>query len=308
MRPLHARVAAKEDRRRAAYKKMLSYQHGYHAGGLADIHKHVALSVLLKQLVEKDKPFVVIDLHAGHGVYDLGSPAAKKTNESAGGAGRLWERRADGVPASVAAFLTHLESANPDGRLTRYPGSPALARAVLRADDRLILNELHPTALADLKRWAGRDTRIAVHSRDAMEALLGLTPPAVRRGIVVIDPSYEVKTEYAAIPEAVKKAVRKWAQGMYLVWYPILPDGRHLELIGGMERGLDADILCCELMFESRKPAKDRPGLRGTGLVVVNPPWRFDAQMDEAGTWIAKKLTAAGRHGTRWLRRKPERA
>ncbi len=281
---------------------MLSYQHAYHAGGLADIHKHVAFSVLLKQLVEKDKPFIVIDLYAGHGVYDLHGAEAKKTNESAKGAGLFWDKRT-GAPGVFATFRQTLESANPDGRLARYPGSPAIARAALRAGDRLILNELHPGALADLKRWAARDDRIAVHSRDALEAVVGLTPPAIRRGIVVVDPSYEIKTEYADIPEALKQAARKWAQGITFVWYPILAEERHLDLIKGMTAGFEADVLCCELTFNHRTPPRDAPGMRGTGLIVVNPPWRFDEQMEEAGAWMAKELTSGGRHAVRWLKR-----
>lgn len=287
------------------YRNMLSYQHAYHAGGIADIHKHIALSVLLKQLAEKDKPFVVIDLYAGHGAYDLTSPEAQKTNESTGGIGRLWEHRAKDLPSGIAVFLKHVESANPDHRLVRYPGSPAIARENLRADDRLILNELHPTALIDLKRWAARDARIAIHSRDAMEALVALTPPGIRRGLVVVDPSYEIKTEYTEIPEALKKAARKWAQGIYFVWYPILPEARHLTLTTGMEAGLDADVLCCELMFDTRKAAQEGQGLRGTGLAIVNPPWRLDEQMNDIGAWMAKTLTPSGRHNVRWLKRAP---
>lgn len=282
---------------------MLSYQHAYHAGGIADVHKHIALSVLLKQLVEKNKPFVVIDLYAGHGAYDLTSPEAQKTNESAGGVGRLWEHRAGDVPSGIAAFLKHVASANPDDRLVRYPGSPAIARENLRADDRLILNELHPTALNDLKQWTARDPRIAVHSRDAMEALVALTPPAIRRGLVVVDPSYEIKTEYTEIPDALKKAARKWAQGIYFVWYPILPEARHLALTNSMATGFDADVLCCELIFDTRKVAQEMPGLRGTGLAIVNPPWRFDEQMNDVGAWMTKTLAPSGRHDVRWLKR-----
>lgn len=287
---------------------MLSYQHAYHAGGIADIHKHVALSVLLKQMAEKDKPFVVIDLYAGHGTYNLTSPEAQKTNESAGGVGRLWGHRGGDLPSGIAAFLKHVESANPDDRLAHYPGSPAIARANLRPDDRLILNELHPTALTDLKRWTARDARIAIHSRDAMEALVALTPPAIRRGIVVVDPSYEIKTEYAEIPDALKRAARKWAQGIYFVWYPILSEARHLTLTSSMETGFDADVLCCELMFDTRKAAQDMARLRGTGLAIVNPPWRFDEQMHDIGAWMAKKLTPSGRHNVRWLKRAPDAA
>lgn len=282
---------------------MLSYQHAYHAGGTADLHKHAALCLLLERLVEKDKPFAVVDLYAGHGVYDLTGGEAQKTKEFESGVGRLWLLRGKKSPSGIARLLGAVEVLNPTGQLVRYPGSPALARGFLRADDRLILNELHPGAFTDLKRWAARDRRITLHKRDGLEALLGLTPPPIRRGLVVIDPSYEIKSEYAEVPKTLRKAHRKWKDGIFLVWYPILADGRHEELVAGMETGFEGDVLRCALMFDHSKAAKDAPGLRGTGLIVVNPPWRFDQAMDEAGTWLAKALTKTGRHECRWVRR-----
>jgi 23S rRNA (adenine2030-N6)-methyltransferase len=282
---------------------MLSYQHAYHAGGVADVHKHCALFILFERLAEKEKPFAVVDLYAGHGVYDLASGEAQKTKEFESGIGRLWPLRGKKSPAPIHGLLAAIEELNPDGQLQRYLGSPALARAFLRADDRLILNELHPAALADLKRWAARDKRIAVHKRDGLEALVGLTPPPIRRGLVVIDPSYEIKTEYAAVPETLRKAHRKWKEGIFLVWYPILADGRHEELIAGMQAGFDGDVLLCALTLDKPKAGKDAPGLRGTGVIVVNPPWQFDQAMTEAGAWLAKTLTRAGQHECRRLKR-----
>lgn len=282
---------------------MLSYQHAYHAGGPADIHKHAALCLLLDRLAEKDKPFAVIDLHAGHGVYDLGSTEAQKTQEFSSGIARLWPKRNSATPAAVEKLLAALAPLNPDGALKIYPGSPALARAALRENDRLILNELHPAAQADLKKWARRDSRISVHMRDGLEALVGLVPPPIRRGLVVIDPSYEVKSEYADVPEALRKAVRKWKEGIYFVWYPVLADNRHRQLVAGLEKDVPAPTVCCELMFTRGKAAKDAPGLRGTGLIVVNPPWQFDTAMTEAGEWMAKTMTDGGQHATRWLKR-----
>lgn len=282
---------------------MLSYQHAYHAGGPADVHKHAALCVLLDRLREKDKPFTVIDVYAGHGIYDLVGSEAQKTGESDAGIGRLWPSRdSRELPTAMAKLLAAVHAANAGGDLTRYPGSPALAQGALRPDDRLILNELHPTAFSDLKRWARRDQRLSVHKRDGLEALTALTPPPIRRGLAVIDPSYEIKSEYAGVPAAVGKAVRKWREGIYLIWYPILADERHRELVGGLE-SIGAESLSCELMFEGGKPAKDAPGLRGTGLIVVNPPWRFDETMREAGDWLVKTMTPRGRHEVRWLKR-----
>lgn len=282
---------------------MLSYQHAYHAGGPADLHKHAALCVLLERLAEKPKPFVVMDLYAGHGVYGLGTEEAHKTKEFESGVARLWSKRASALPPAVAALFDVMEPLNPEGRLAYYPGSPAFARAFMREGDQLILNELHPAAHTDLKRWARRDDRITLHKRDGLEALVGLMPPPIRRGLVVIDPSYEIKTEYAALPEALKKAQRKWKEGTYLAWYPILADARHGELLKGLDTGLTGGIVACELTFDSAKSPKDAPGLRGTGVVVVNPPWKFDEAMAETGDWLARTLTTSGRHTLRWLQR-----
>ncbi len=285
---------------------MLSYQHAYHAGGPADVHKHAALCLLLDRLAEKEKPFAVVDLYAGHGVYDLGSTEAQKTHEFSSGIARVWPLRNKALPLAVEKLLTALAPLNPGGALKTYPGSPALARAALRDGDRLILNELHPAAQSDLKAWARRDSRISVHMRDGLEALVGLLPPPIRRGLVVIDPSYEVKSEYAAVPDALRKAIRKWKEGIYFVWYPILADNRHVELVTGLGKDIPGAILCCELMFARGKVAKDAPGLRGTGLIVVNPPWQFDVAMTEAGEWMAKTMTAGGHHTTRWLQSSAE--
>ena len=282
---------------------MLSYQHSYHAGGPADVHKHVAVCLLLDHLTKKEKPFCVIDLYAGEGDYNLEGHAAQKTQEYAEGIGRLWD--ANGAPPAIQAYLDVLHRVNPGGVLRRYPGSPALARAYMRADDRLILNELHTTAVAELGRWARKDARISVHKRDGLEAMVGLTPPPIRRGIVLIDPSYEVKTEYAAVPEKLAAAVKKWREGIYLVWYPVLKEGRHRALIDGVIAEVDAPTFACELSLSAAKPGGELPGLRGTGVIVVNPPWQFDSAMTEAGAWLAKTLGRT-KHTATWLKAPPD--
>jgi 23S rRNA (adenine2030-N6)-methyltransferase len=269
---------------------LLSYQHGYHAGGPADVHKHVALSILLERLRQKDKPFCVIDLYAGDGVYDLTSAAAEKTKEFESGIGRLWPE----MPPAAALYADALRVLNPDGALKHYPGSPAIARQALRADDRLILNELHPAAYRNLRRWSGEDARIAPHKRDGLEAMTALTPPAIRRGLVIIDPSYEIKTEYTAVPEKLQETLRKWAEGIYLVWYPVLAEGRHRALLSALST-LDAEVFGCEWTLPNAQ------GLLGTGIVAINPPFQFDTTMIDAGRWLANKL--GGRHTTRWLKR-----
>ena len=278
--------------------RMLSYQHSYHAGGPADVHKHVALVLLLRHLIAKAKPAAVIDLYAGNGVYALTAPAAQKTCEYQDGIAKLWADK--NPPAALAAFLATVRHLNP-GELSLYPGSPDIARQILRADDRLILNELHPSAFTALKGWVGHDTRIAVHKRDGLEALLALVPPAIRRGLVLIDPSFEMKTDYTDIPERLAKAVAKWREGIFMIWYPILADARHRPLLTGIEN-IPAPSFHAELTF-ARAPHDNGTidkGLRGTGIVVINPPWKFDDDMAIAGKALGKVLGA--KSFEKWLR------
>jgi 23S rRNA (adenine2030-N6)-methyltransferase len=277
---------------------MLSYQHSYHAGGPADVHKHVALVLLLRHLTAKAKPASVIDLYAGNGVYALTAPAAQKTGEYQEGIAKLWAEK--NPPAALGRYLDTVKRLNP-GELSLYPGSPDIARQMLRPEDRLILNELHPAAFTALKGWVGHDARIAVHKRDGLEALLALVPPAIRRGLVLIDPSFEMKTDYADIPERLATAVAKWREGIFMVWYPVLPDARHRPLLNGIA-DIPAPSFCAELTFKtasSDKGPADK-GLRGTGVIVINPPWKFDSEMAEAGKALAKALGAT--HFERWLR------
>lgn len=280
---------------------MLSYRHGFHAGYWADVHKHVVLAVLLGHLRRKDAPFCVIDAFAGDGVYDLSSAPALKTGAFRDGIARLW-RRTDG-PAAVQWYLDRVRSANAGGGLGRYPGSPALARAALRASDQLVLGELHPTSHADLRRWARGDPRIAVHRRDGYELLGALLPPPIRRGLVLIDPSYEVKAEYDTLPAALAGAVARWPQGIYAIWYPVLPDARHAATVDALATLSVPAVLRSEI----RPVPPPATGLRAAGLVVLNPPWRSEEDIGAAGAWLAGALwpAASGRHGIDWLKRAP---
>ncbi len=270
---------------------MLSYRHGFHAGNWADVHKHVAFALLLAHLRAKPKPFTVLDAFAGDGSYDLASVEALKTCEFEAGVARVWRR--DDAPASLTPYLGALRAANPENTLRRYPGSPEIARGALRPDDRLVLGELHPTAAASLRRWAGRDPRISLHRRDGFELLGALVPPTPRRGIALVDPSYEVKTEYEAAPRALGAALAKWHGGIFLLWYPVLPEERHAALATAL-RSLPAPVLTSELA-PGTAPAR---GLQASGLVVVNPPFRFAEALSEAGDWLAGALfpDAPGRH------------
>lgn len=276
---------------------MLSYQHSYHAGNFADVHKHVALVRLLRALQAKAAPLSYVDAHAGRGLYDLNSNEARKTGEADAGVCRLWQ--AGNAPPPVDDFVTLLRNFNNHPEPRCYPGSAALAGALLRNDDRAILMELHPQELAPLRAYFKGDRRIAVHARDSYEGLPALTPPAIKRGLVLLDPSYEVKTEYHAVVDLLRAAHRRWPVAVYLLWYPLLPEGRHRQLLAQLQGSGLRKILNAELRFPPREH-----GMSGSGLVIVNPPWRFDNELAQAGEFLAQRLAGGdGEHTVEWLAR-----
>jgi 23S rRNA (adenine2030-N6)-methyltransferase len=262
---------------------MLSYRHGFHAGNWADVHKHAALTLLLAHLRGKAKPFTVVDAFAGDAVYDLTAPEALKTAEFESGIARVWTRK--DAPPGVAEYLDVVRAFNAGGRLARYPGSPAIARASLREADRMILSELHPTAYAQLKRWAAADKRIAVHKRDGLELLGAVLPPAIRRGVVLIDPAYEVKSDYDAVPAALARALRRWPEGIYAVWYPILPEGRHRALCGAIAPWKP-------VLSEIGPDRRPERGLQRAGVAVINAPFGVAAALETAREFLARALFA----------------
>ena len=238
---------------------MLSYQHAYHAGGPADLHKHVVLAELLARLTTKARGLTVMETHAGRGLYDLASAEAARTGEAAAGIGRI-------TAAADTPFGRALATTRGAHGPTAYPGSPLVARPLLRPQDRQVLMELHPAEHAALRAAIGADPAIAIHRRDGYEGLLALAPPTPRRGLVLVDPSYEVKTEYAAAAAFVRRLIARWPEAAVLVWYPLLPEGRHAELLAGL-RPLAPRI--DEVGFIP-KPAR---GMTGSGLALVNGPF-----------------------------------
>lgn len=236
---------------------MLSYQHAYHAGNRADLHKHDAFARLIAALAAKPRGITVMETHAGRGLYDLASPEALKTGEAAEGIGKA--RLAPGPYADALAAVRARHG--PDA----YPGSPLIAAALLRPQDRLHLMELHPAEHAALKR-AMRGTGAAVHRRDGYEGVLALAPPEPRRGLVLVDPSYEVKADYEAVPAFVARLLAKWPEATVLVWYPILAEGRHERLLAGLAPFAPERH---EVRFGTAK------GMLGSGLAGINLPFGF---------------------------------
>jgi 23S rRNA (adenine2030-N6)-methyltransferase len=255
----------------------MNYRHAYHAGNFADVMKHAVLCRVLTHLRDKPAAFRVIDTHAGAGVYDLGSVEAGKTLEWRDGIGRLIEARLDPpVRALLAPYLDAVAAFNPAGPLTVYPGSPALVQSLLRPQDRLIACELEPQAAAVLSGRLRGDARAKAIAIDGWTALAAYVPPKERRGLVLVDPPFEKPDELSRLTQGLAAAHRKWPTGCYLLWYPIKEAAEVTAFVRKLARLGIAKMLRLELI-----PATSTTdtGLRGSGLIVVNPPWRLHDEL-----------------------------
>ncbi len=250
---------------------MLSYQHGYHAGNRADIHKHGLLAWLLQRLTQKNKPACYIDVYAGRGFYDLEGSFARKTGEASDGITQLknvtW-------PASLQCWKQLIDADNPADRWRYYGGSPHIASRLLRDTDTLIFCELHDNEFSRLNSLFNRDSRCNLHHRDAHEALNALLPPMPRRGLALIDPPYEVKKEYDQMVTDIKLAADKWPVGSIMLWYPILEAGRHTHMLRQLKQ-LKLPLLIGEWQWRQAWH-EDTRGMLGSGVVVCHPPWQAD--------------------------------
>lgn len=279
---------------------MLSYRHLYHAGNFADVVKHTVLGLLLQSLHRKHSPFLFLDTHAGAGRYDLNSEAAQKTAEYRLGIARIWPQ-ADS-PAPVTSYLDAVRAINDSGaELPRYyPGSPRIARNFLRPQDRMVLTELNRHDCEDLAREFSGDAQTTVRNEDGYQALKAFLPPAERRGLVLIDPSYELKDEYERLTTGLQEAWRRWPTGIYAIWYPILSRSLASRLHKAMAETGIHKILCAELTIQ-RDTVRTR--LNGTGMLIVNPPWQLDEQLTTLLPWLWEHLAVEKQSGTRveWL-------
>jgi 23S rRNA (adenine2030-N6)-methyltransferase len=269
---------------------MLSYRHAFHAGNHADVLKHLVLVHVLEHLTAKDKPACYIDTHAGAGRYALGSAYAQQNREFESGIGRLWGR--DDLPEAVARYVALVAELNEGGPLRSYPGSPWLAQRLLRPGDRLFLFELHPSEIGPLADIFAGDRRTKVLQSDGLEGCIGLLPPKERRGLVLIDPAYEVKTDYQRALDTLLRGHRRFATGTFALWYPVL-DRRRTE---AMERAVMTSGVPKVQLFELGVGAKspDR-GMDTSGILVVNPPWTLASAMQAALPWLAQALATHGR-------------
>ncbi|MDO5528752.1 MAG: 23S rRNA (adenine(2030)-N(6))-methyltransferase RlmJ [Paracoccus sp. (in: a-proteobacteria)] len=242
---------------------MLSYQHAYHAGNAADLHKHALLAWMLDYMTAKPKPLSYLETHAGRGLYALDSAEARRTGEAAQGVLRA---EADGLLSQDHPLAGALAETRALHGPAAYPGSPLIARHFLRPEDNAHLAELHPAEFAALESLG---PFAHLHHRDGFEMANALCPPEPRRGLLLIDPSYEVKRDYETVPGAIAKIARKWNVGVIALWYPLLEDARHEKMLTSLMQDFP-DALRSEVGF---RPARKGHGMSGSGMFVINPPY-----------------------------------
>lgn len=266
---------------------MLSYRHAFHAGNHADVLKHAVAVQLLRYLGQKDKPYWYVDTHAGAGVYSLTEGYAAKTSEYQTGIGALWKR--EDLPASVADYVEQVSALNADGQLRFYPGSPYLAWRLMRANDRMRLFELHTTEMEILRhnfRDAGR--RAMLYAGDGFEGIKALLPPPPRRALVLIDPSFEDKRDYARTLVCVEESLKRFATGIYAIWYPQVVRPESERFAEQLKRLQATDWLHVTLTVS--RPPSDGYGLYGSGMFILNPPYTLAATMKEMLPYLARVL------------------
>ena len=303
---------------------MLSYRHGFHAGNHADVLKHAVQSLILEALSVKDKGFSYIDTHAGAGGYELAHEWTQKKSEYLTGIAPLWQAR-EQWPELVgyfAAISAMNRAMNTDGSLDNpeqldfYPGSPKVAEYFKRPQDSLTLMELHNNEVELLREnmapqggrsrshYSARSKGPTIHHQDGFSGLIGLLPPTLKRGLVLIDPPYELKEDYQTLVETLAQAYKRWPIGIYAIWYPLL--AKDVDRSGVLKAALAnsgfKDILCAELSVSEQ--AQDF-GMYGSGMMILNPPWKLDEQLNDLLPRLAKTLgqDEAAAWSLEWLKR-----
>ncbi|BEV15267.1 23S rRNA (adenine(2030)-N(6))-methyltransferase RlmJ [Herbaspirillum sp. DW155] len=280
---------------------MLSYRHAFHAGNHADVLKHMVIIQLMRYLGQKETAYMVIDTHAGAGVYALDGDYASKNAEYETGIAKLWDRK--DLPAAVKEYVDVVKSLNPSGKMRYYPGSPYCAEKIMREQDRLRLFELHPSevkvlednfrkleahAAAQGQRPTTRGRRVMVHRGDGFQGLKALLPPPSRRGLVLIDPPYEDKRDYSHVAQVLTDALTRFPTGTYAVWYPVLQRNESRQLPERLKRLGAKSWLNVTLAIHG--PAPDGFGLHNSGMFILNPPWTLEATLKEVMPYLIEVL------------------
>lgn len=264
----------------------MNYRHGFHAGNFADVMKHLCLLLMMRALQAKEKPLAVLDTHAGHGCYDLASVQAQRSGEWRDGIGKLWEGGAN--PAVLADYLTQVRGLQPPSeraKLRWYPGSPWLLRQLCRPQDRLILCELLPEAVADLRALFRHDPRVSIHQRDGFAALTALLPFAERRGLILVDPPYEAEDEFERLLRSVEAGHHRFPTATFMLWYPITARNPIERFLRRVRNSTLRKVLQVQLL-----PGHVEQGLLGSGLLIINPPWQSEQAIATAMSALATRL------------------
>lgn len=285
---------------------MLSYQHQYHAGNFADIHKHLCLIATLSIMHKKEKPISVIDTHAGNGLYDLHSEAANKTSEAKQGIQAIWpslatsneqELQANKLLTTYHKIISELNKKEPSSsthhinNIRYYPGSPLVALSLARPQDNWVGFELHPQSHQALTKALAPHQHYQLHQRDALEGLLASIPLTNPRTITLIDPSYEIKDEYLAIPKTIHEALKIKRQSVILLWYPLLNANRHEKMIQTIAQQLSADQQLLISEWQPTQPSANTSelGMKGSGMLIINPPWQIDTLLKQSAQHLAEQ-------------------
>lgn len=264
---------------------MLSYQHAYHAGNYADVMKHLIIAQILSYLLQKDKALFYFEAHAGRGQYHLNSSEALKTTEWQDGIGRLWPKK-NKLPQAFAPYIHALDLYNENNTLCHYPGSPLIAASFLRAIDRGYLCELHPQEYNQLSENLSRFKRVHVQQEDGIARMISMLPPQERRGLIVLDPSYELKTEYQSIPKALKLAYDRFQTGVFCLWYPIVNPYHHAQLLRALAQLNPVKAITFELY-----PGKlNTTQMRGSGMLILNPPFTLFQTLKQAADFLCHQI------------------
>ena len=272
----------------------MNYRHAFHAGNFADVHKHVVLLALLERLKQKPKPLFYLDTHAGRGSYDLRAEDATRSGESREGIARL-----AGRPVRSADLLRYLQATHAAGAApTHYPGSPLIALGALRAGDRAVLVEQQPAEAQALQQATSRMRDVSIVCGDGYAALKTYLPPRENRGLVLLDPPYEADTEFADAERALRFGLSRWPNGVFALWYPIKAGAQSQRLNAGLQASGLRKLLRLELTV---RPADSPIGLNGSGLVIANPPWKFDGEIREALEELHAALEGQGASRVEWL-------
>ncbi|MBX3621729.1 MAG: 23S rRNA (adenine(2030)-N(6))-methyltransferase RlmJ [Rhizobacter sp.] len=269
---------------------MLAYRHAFHAGNHADVLKHVIFTRVLRYMNQKDKPYRLVDTHAGAGGYSLEGQYAQKKGEYVNGIARLWERDAQGetLPEPVADYLGLVRQFNPDGRLTQYPGSPAIAQMLLRPQDQMRLFELHNTDHRILASYLQDAKGVQIFNADGFDGLKAHVPPPSRRGVVLMDPSYEGHHDYGRVIATLREALQRFAEGVYMVWYPQVSKLEAAQLPRRLESLAPKGFLHVRLTVQ--QPDQQGFGLAGSGMFILNPPYTLHDEMQALLPWLVEVL------------------